>query len=58
MYSCKSDNGKGFAVQSRHFTPGIGLSSMRQRAAMIEASLVIESEENKGTAVHLICKPD
>ncbi|NCI47989.1 sensor histidine kinase [Sediminibacterium soli] len=51
------DNGKGFAIEDKHFVPGIGLSSMRNRAAMIQAILIIESEENNGTTVNLVCSP-
>ena len=45
-----SDDGRGFGPQS---TPGVGLRSMRERAAAIGASLEIESEAGQGTRVQL-----
>jgi signal transduction histidine kinase len=53
-----SDNGKGFNAQAADFKPGIGLSSIQQRATMIGAIARINSEKDKGTTVHLACKPD
>ncbi len=53
-----SDNGRGFSTHARDFKPGIGLSSIQQRAAMIGATAKIISEKDKGTTVHLVCKPD
>jgi len=52
-----TDNGKGFDVNGADFKPGIGISSMRQRAAMIGAQFAITSKPGKGTTVHLIYKP-
>ncbi|MBV9988637.1 MAG: hypothetical protein JO301_13245 [Chitinophagaceae bacterium] len=51
------DNGKGFSTNGADFRPGIGLSSMQQRAAMIDARIDVSSEKNGGTTVHLVCKP-
>jgi signal transduction histidine kinase len=45
-----SDDGRGFGPQP---TPGVGLSSMRERAAIIEGTLVIDSEAGRGTRVSL-----
>lgn len=50
------DNGKGFIDTSADFKPGIGLSSIRQRAAMIGAKADISSKVGEGTIVHLVCK--
>ena len=45
-----SDDGKGFGSES---SPGVGLSSMRERAALIGGQLEIESEIDQGTRVRL-----
>jgi signal transduction histidine kinase len=45
-----SDDGKGFEAES---SPGVGLSSMRERAALIGGQLEIESEVDQGTRVWL-----
>jgi two-component system, NarL family, sensor histidine kinase UhpB len=45
-----SDDGRGFGPQP---TPGVGLSSMRERAAIIGGELEIESEPGQGTSVRL-----
>lgn len=50
------DNGKGFDEEKRDFKPGIGLSSMRQRAAMIGAAISIESVPGQGTTIQLTFK--
>lgn len=47
------DNGKGFNSNDSGFKPGIGLSSIRQRASMIGASIYINSLKNIGTIVKL-----
>ncbi len=52
------DNGKGFSTTTENFKPGIGLTSIQQRAAMIGAKTDIISEIGKGTIVHLVCKPN
>ncbi len=51
------DNGKGFSTEEAGFEAGIGLTSIRQRAAMIDAVVDINSQKDQGTTVHLICKP-
>ena len=43
-----SDDGLGFGPET---TPGVGLSSMRERIAIIDGDLEIESEREKGTSV-------
>ena len=53
------DGGKGFDVK-RLFAEnaterGLGLSAMHERARMLEGSLDIWSQENKGTRITLIC---
>jgi PAS domain S-box-containing protein len=45
-----SDDGEGFELEA---TPGVGLSSMQERAAMVDGKLVIESEVGQGTSVRL-----
>jgi two-component system sensor histidine kinase UhpB len=44
------DNGKGFAADEQ---PGMGLSSMRERALLIGADLTITSSPQKGCTVDL-----
>ncbi|MES2331237.1 MAG: ATP-binding protein [Bacteroidota bacterium] len=51
-----SDNGKGFVKSSAGFKPGIGLSSIQQRALMIGATADISSIPGTGTTVNLIFK--
>jgi signal transduction histidine kinase len=53
-----ADNGKGFGDEEGIFSRGIGLRSIRQRAEMIHATVAVNSVVNKGTAIHLTCKPD
>jgi PAS domain S-box-containing protein len=45
-----SDDGAGFRPDA---SPGVGLGSMRERAALIGGHLEIESEEGRGTSVRL-----
>jgi PAS domain S-box-containing protein len=45
-----SDDGVGFGPQA---SPGVGLASMRERAALVGGHLEIESEEGYGTSVRL-----
>src|SRR5215208_5320532 len=45
-----SDDGRGFGAES---SPGVGTSSMHERAALIGGELVIESEVEQGTRVRL-----
>ena len=40
-------------ASGREVSPGVGLSSMRERAALIGGNLEIESEEEQGTSVRL-----
>jgi PAS domain S-box-containing protein len=45
-----SDDGQGSELEA---TPGVGLSSMQERAAMVDGKLEIESEVGRGTSVRL-----
>lgn len=49
-----SDNGKGFIMQD--FYTGNGLLSMKNRAAAMDAKLLINSKANEGTLVQLVIK--
>jgi signal transduction histidine kinase len=50
------DNGKGFSSTHPGFRPGIGLSSIQQRALMISATVDVISTEGSGTVVNLVFK--
>lgn len=50
------DDGKGFNESDDRFKPGIGLSSIRQRAEMIGAYITIDSSTGKGTSIQLTIK--
>lgn len=52
------DNGKGFDSNGPEFKPGIGLSSIRQRASMIGANVTIQSEKGSGTTVKIVFNPN
>ena len=45
-----SDDGEGFELEA---VPGVGLSSMQERAAIVDGKLEIESEVGQGTSVRL-----
>ena len=45
-----SDDGQGFELEA---VPGVGLSSMQERAAIVDGRLEIESEVGQGTSVRL-----
>jgi signal transduction histidine kinase len=45
-----SDDGRGFSVGAS--TEGFGLMGMRERAALVDGTLEIESEPGGGTTVH------
>jgi signal transduction histidine kinase len=50
------DNGRGFKQTAADFTPGIGLSSIRQRACMIDTEVYVNSELGSGTVVTIVFK--
>ena len=53
------DDGIGFDPANRDLVDrGIGLAGMRQRAALANATLQVESSPGKGTAVFLRCPVD
>ncbi|MEY8000836.1 ammonium transporter [Clostridium sp. Mt-5] len=45
------DNGRGFAV--KNVNSGLGLTAIRERAAMLNAKIMIDSEEGQGTRIIL-----
>ena len=45
------DNGRGFSMQT--VDSGFGLTSIRERSAMLNAKIVIDSAEGSGTRVIL-----
>ncbi len=47
-----ADNGSGFDMAAQG-NKGIGLQNIKKRTEMIGAELLIKSEKNKGTALHL-----
>ncbi|MBU4173432.1 MAG: hypothetical protein KKB90_04630 [Actinobacteria bacterium] len=46
-----SDDGKGMPPSAASSTPGMGMTSMRERAREMGGELRVESEENRGTTV-------
>ena len=46
------DNGKGFDLESAK--QGNGLANMRQRAAQMKGTLLIQSEKGSGTVITLV----
>jgi len=56
MHITLEDNGKGYSTGSKDFQPGIGLSSIRQRASMIDARVSINSAPGFGTVVNFAFK--
>jgi signal transduction histidine kinase len=52
---CIGDNGRGFDLNQP--SAGIGLNSMRERAAAISAALDIQSQPGNGTEMNLIWQP-
>jgi signal transduction histidine kinase len=54
VHICIEDDGKGFENTALNFKPGIGLSSIQTRAAMIDAQAIFNSVLGKGTKVELI----
>jgi signal transduction histidine kinase len=51
-----NDDGIGFDTE-KSSSAGIGLTNMKNRAAIINADFKLSSEKNKGTCIHLILKP-
>ncbi|MCX7615408.1 MAG: ammonium transporter [Clostridiales bacterium] len=46
-----SDNGKGFDI--KNVKSGLGLTTIKERAAMLNAKIMIDSEEGRGTRIIL-----
>ena len=51
-----ADNGKGFDLQAVSGEAGIGLSSMRERASKLGATLAVVSAPGQGTSVKVTLK--
>jgi signal transduction histidine kinase len=51
-----SDDGVGFDPLEIRNTPGLGLSSMRERVQLVEGDFAIRSEPGKGTEI-TVCVP-
>lgn len=52
------DNGRGFDAGAKNYREGLGLASIRHRAAMIDGEVSINSIPLRGTIIHLTCKAD
>jgi PAS domain S-box-containing protein len=48
-----ADNGVGFDVETAMLGPGLGLTSMRERVRLVNGTIVIDSEPNRGTTIHV-----
>jgi signal transduction histidine kinase len=48
------DDGKGFDVNSLNIVKGIGWSNIKNRAEYLKAKLNVNSQEGKGTSVHMM----
>lgn len=48
-----SDNGKGFNIESKNKSLSLGLKTLFERAKIIGAQLILDSELNKGTVMTL-----
>jgi PAS domain S-box-containing protein len=48
------DNGAGFDLETNR-VGGIGINSMKERAARVGGQLIVETKEGFGTVVHFIC---
>ncbi|RQO29647.1 hypothetical protein DBR32_15425 [Taibaiella sp. KBW10] len=51
-----SDNGIGFDVEQADFKPGLGITSMHDRAKNINGLLTIHSRTGKGTRIEVVLK--
>ncbi len=47
------DNGKGFDIESSHFSPGLGLQTIKTRAGALGGEIEIDSHPGKGTLIHV-----
>lgn len=50
---CAKDDGVGFNMNDSSIRKGIGLDNMKNRAKLINADVVLHSEEGKGTSITL-----
>jgi PAS domain S-box-containing protein len=48
-----SDSGAGFRPESPQRTPGLGLISMRERLRLISGHLIVSSQPEQGTQIHV-----
>ena len=54
IYMIITDNGQGFSLRNkRSLAKGLGLTGMRERAAVIGGTFEIESSRSDGTAIHV-----
>ena len=47
-----ADSGVGFDLQAMKVGPGLGLTSMAERVKLVNGEFFIESQPNRGTAIH------
>jgi signal transduction histidine kinase len=48
-----SDFGAGFKLETALTEPGLGLISMQERVQLMEGTLLIESQPERGTTIHV-----
>jgi signal transduction histidine kinase len=48
-----SDSGKGFDIETAMQGTGLGLTSMRERVRLVNGTITIDSEPNRGTRIRV-----
>jgi signal transduction histidine kinase len=48
------DNGLGFDINSKTFTPGLGLQTIKTRAGALGGTFEFDSKPNKGTFLNVV----